>query len=456
MYCYFKRFLPRLLHAGLAITVAAGLAAAFVYSVRAQAPAPASPSSQSSLRINEVMADNESTLADPDEPGEAPDWIEIYNPTDAPVSLDGLALSDDEENPTKFPITNGLTIPAFGFILFYADEDQRQGPQHTNFRLSANGEYIGLARVESPNPPIDGFDFPALQPDQSYGRRPDGSGPPQVLDFATPGAANGGDPPRILAVSPPPVPAPSFAPVTVTASITDIDAIVAATIVFTTSISGEQNAAMNHAGGDLYVGQIPGQPDGTLVSYFVRATDEDGENNRLPLPGNEHRYLTGYTPPPLILNEIVYWNLTVPDPDEPAEFPDWIEIYNPTGAAISLNGLSLSDNRDNPLKYQIPNGLSVPANGRIVFLADDDPGQGALHLNFGLQADGEYVGLYGGQGTVVIDSYDLNYRSRTGAAGRIPDGSTAADAWSDTVCPTFNRPNRNCDKAQFLPLVNRQ
>jgi hypothetical protein len=450
--CSIKRFPPRLLHVGLAITVAAGLAVGLVFSVRAQAPEPATPTAQTDLRLNELMADNNTTLADPDEPGEAPDWIELYNPTDAPISLDGLALTDDEENPGKFPITDGLTIPAFGFLIFYADDDPRQGPLHTNFRLGADGEYVGLYRLD-PLGKIDDLEYPALETDQAYGRLPNGLGSFQILQFATPGASNGGDPPRIADVSKPPVPAPADQPITVTATITDIDAIVAVQIVYTAGGSSELTAPMVKMGGDTYAGQIPGQAANTLVSYYVRATDEDGESNRLPLPGSERRYLAGYTPPPLILNEIVYWNFIVPDPDEPAEFPDWIEIYNPTNAAISMNGLSLSDNKDEPLKYVIPNGVIVPANGRIVFLADDDSGQGPTHLNFGLKAEGEYVGLYGGQGTVKIDSYDQNTPARIGAAGRIPDGSPAQDAWSDTVCPTFELPNRDCNFAQFLPAV---
>ncbi len=452
-----NRLLRRLVTVGAAATFALTLAVTLHNSVHAQGESPEITGAQTDLRINEVMADNKSTLSDPDEPGEAPDWIEIYNPTDAVISLDGLALTDDAENLIKFPITDGLTIPAFGFILFYADEDPRQGPLHTNFRLSQDGEYLALVKIEGLGivDDLGELGYPALQTDQAYGRLPDGAGAQQILSFATPGASNGGDPPRITNVSKPPVPAPASLPVTVTATITDIDAIVAATIVYSTTAGGEQTVPMVNIGGDIYTGQIPGQAPNTLVSYFVRAVDEDGESNRLPLPGNERRYLAGYAPPALIINEIAYWNFTVPDLDEPAEFPDWIEIYNPTAVEISLDGLSLSDNKDETLKYLIPDGLVVPANGRVVFLADDDPGQGPLHLNFALKSGGEYVGLYGGQGTVKIDSYDPDGQSRLGASGRIPDGSTAEDAWSDTVCPTFNAVNQNCDNAQFLPAVTK-
>jgi hypothetical protein len=36
------------------------------------------------LRINEIMASNSSTISDED--GDQPDWIEIYNPTEAAVN----------------------------------------------------------------------------------------------------------------------------------------------------------------------------------------------------------------------------------------------------------------------------------------------------------------------------------------------------------------------------------
>ena len=45
------------------------------------------------LMISEFMASNSHNLADAD--GDHPDWIEIYNPTSAPVNLNGWSLTDD-------------------------------------------------------------------------------------------------------------------------------------------------------------------------------------------------------------------------------------------------------------------------------------------------------------------------------------------------------------------------
>ena len=42
------------------------------------------------IHISEFMAANESTLADMD--GDFTDWIELYNPTDATIHLEGYAI----------------------------------------------------------------------------------------------------------------------------------------------------------------------------------------------------------------------------------------------------------------------------------------------------------------------------------------------------------------------------
>ena len=52
---------------------------------------------------------------------------------------------------------------------------------------------------------------------------------------------------------------------------------------------------------------------------------------------------------------------------------------------------------------------------RMLFLADDDKGQNTirgnqppLHLPFNLNKSSAYVGLYGGEGSVRIDFYDID------------------------------------------------
>ncbi|RPJ39090.1 MAG: hypothetical protein EHM35_03165, partial [Planctomycetaceae bacterium] len=65
------------------------------------------------LVINELMAANTRTMEDPCEPGEYPDWIELYNASDSAIVLNGLYLTDDVNEPTKWqipPATTGATL----------------------------------------------------------------------------------------------------------------------------------------------------------------------------------------------------------------------------------------------------------------------------------------------------------------------------------------------------------
>jgi hypothetical protein len=65
------------------------------------------------LVINELMAVNSHTIEDPCQAGEYPDWIELYNASDSSVVLNGLYLTDDVNNPTKWQVpvaTTGRTL----------------------------------------------------------------------------------------------------------------------------------------------------------------------------------------------------------------------------------------------------------------------------------------------------------------------------------------------------------
>jgi hypothetical protein len=56
------------------------------------------------LVINEFMADNKNSLEDPLRPNSHPDWIELYNGSTDPIELNGLYLTDDIDDPTKWQI----------------------------------------------------------------------------------------------------------------------------------------------------------------------------------------------------------------------------------------------------------------------------------------------------------------------------------------------------------------
>lgn len=144
-------------------------------------------SSSITLAINEFMASNDTTITD--EAGDYEDWVEIHNYGNAPIYLGDLYLSDEATDPTKWQFPDTWIQPG-QFLLIWTDDDEEEGDFHTNFKLSADGEYIGIFDSNSHgNGLIDGLEFSPLETDQAYGRLPNGTGAFQTLP-ATPGYSN--------------------------------------------------------------------------------------------------------------------------------------------------------------------------------------------------------------------------------------------------------------------------
>ena len=152
---------------------------------------PPGPGPVPALHINEWMADNDATIADPDEPGEYPDYFELYNDEDFAVDLGGMHLTDNLSNPTKYQIPAGVSIGPKSFLLFWADSEPQQGPTHTNFALSKSGEAIGLfgSRADC-LAAIDTVTFGAQATNVAQGRYADGRSCIKTLRVPSPGASN--------------------------------------------------------------------------------------------------------------------------------------------------------------------------------------------------------------------------------------------------------------------------
>lgn len=145
---------------------------------------PMYPTEDSSLKgklyINEVVSNPLDTDAD---------WIEIYNASDAAVSLGGLALEDDNGVLTQFVIPNGTTIAAHGFKTYTQGE---KGDLTTfTFGLSAKGETVYL--VDAQNKLIDKVTLPNMKEAQgsSYARTVDAGSEWAVTASPTKNTSNG-------------------------------------------------------------------------------------------------------------------------------------------------------------------------------------------------------------------------------------------------------------------------
>jgi hypothetical protein len=105
--------------------------------------------------------------------------------------MGGMYLTDDLANPTQWRVPDGVTIPAGGYLLFWADNDEEQGITHAGFRLSKEGGEIGLFDIDvKRNMPIDKITFGEQRMDISCGRIYDGEEPWVFSKNATPGDAN--------------------------------------------------------------------------------------------------------------------------------------------------------------------------------------------------------------------------------------------------------------------------
>jgi hypothetical protein len=139
------------------------------------------------LAINEFMASNATTVTD--EADEFDDWLEIHNYSDQSISLTGRYLSDNPDNPTKWAFPD-MSISAGAFLLVWIDDDVEQGPLHTDFKLDAAGEFIGIFDTDAAgNVLIDGTEFGPQETDAAVGRLPNGTGALQAVN-PTPGASN--------------------------------------------------------------------------------------------------------------------------------------------------------------------------------------------------------------------------------------------------------------------------
>ncbi|HNS21950.1 MAG TPA: CotH kinase family protein, partial [Sedimentisphaerales bacterium] len=143
------------------------------------------------LVLNELMASNASTTADPQ--GEYDDWIEIRNTSLAPVNAAGLYLTDNPDDPIRWQIPLGkatlTTITPGGFLLIWADGETTDPGLHASFKLGADGGGLYLFDADGVTL-LDCVVYGEQLPDVAYGRYPDATGDWGFLTAATPGVPN--------------------------------------------------------------------------------------------------------------------------------------------------------------------------------------------------------------------------------------------------------------------------
>jgi len=146
------------------------------------------PSSDPQLFINELMANNDTTIAD--EYGEYDNWVEIYNGDDEAVWLGDKYLSDNLSNPDKWQMPD-LTMQPGAFLIIWADGEPEQGPLHASYKLNDEGEELGIFDNETTGYfLIDSVSWGMQQVDISFGRQTDAGVPWVFFNGPTPGYSN--------------------------------------------------------------------------------------------------------------------------------------------------------------------------------------------------------------------------------------------------------------------------
>ncbi len=122
-------------------------------------------------------------------------------------------------------------------------------------------------------------------------------------------------------------------------------------------------------------------------------------------------------------------------------YPDLIELHNSGISAITLTGMSLSDDPANPSKFIFPSGTTIPAGGYLVIRGGFPLSAPGLYSGFNLDGQGETLSLYdsAANGGALIDTITFGLQIPDHSIGRTGPGTST---W--TLCqPTLGEANQS-------------
>jgi hypothetical protein len=426
------------------------------------------------LRFSEVLARNE-TAVPVGSPARFPDLVELVNAGTAAVNLAGWGVSDEADRPYKFTFPAGATLAGGQFLTLYADNESAPIGYHLSFSLKQEGDDLYLTAPSGML--VDSVQFGLQLKDYSIARMPDGS-----WDLAVPtlGAANvrartgdartlkinewltsginpipvdfielfNADPLPValggLYLTDNPIGAPrrhritplSFIPGGgFLAFLADGDTGAGADHV-NFSLSSERGAIALFAPNLELIDIVIYGPQRTDVSM---GRQPNGSPNfaffDLPSPGapNPNVILPNTTP---VINEVLAFNVSLRTTNSVngstnITTPDWVEIFNPSGSALNLTDMSITDDPANSRRFVFPSGVTLASLGYLRVLCDGDVAPssnnvGVIRTGFGLKQNGGAVYLFdklsAGGGQLSGVSYGV--QAADFSIGRVPDGGS--------------------------------
>jgi hypothetical protein len=184
----------------------------------------------------------------------------------------------------------------------------------------------------------------------------------------------------------------------------------------------------NTAGDGLFGAATTNFPAGNKIHFYIEARSANAAKAAAFAPARAERETFDYivatplaTNTPVLINEFMASNIgTIQDPQ--GEFDDWIELANVTAQEIDLTGLYLSDEPNNPRKWQFPPGTTIPPNGFLMVWADEDgTATNGLHASFKLSTEGESIFLTDTDANfnAILDSVTFGPQTTDRSYGRL-------------------------------------
>lgn len=431
-----------------------------------------------SLRISEVMTSNKS-ITFHDET--TPDWVELFNASVSDADISGYGLSDSAAS-VRYVFPQGSVVPAGGYLVVLCDGNDGKAADAAHIGLSSKGgETLFLTRTDGT---LCAAAMTAVSdPDVSLVY--DGGVRPTVSKQPTPGFANDesgviayqATKPQ-LAVVPGLVISelmPNNSCTNVSADgyfadwvelynegseqielnrfcLSDKESDLARFVLPAKTLSpGERvliwcsksvrgNASeiwapfgLSSKGGSVILSSVSGvivdraaYPVAESDRSFVRESSGAFSKTDCPTPGYANtaagykEFLSAWVPSELYISEVMPSNRTLARTG--GEYYDWVELCNSSSSPVLLSGYCLTDDKDVPNKYTLPQ-VTLKSGGRILIYCSGDPSlsdETAYHCPFKLSSGEDTLYLFSADGRLMdyLHIYKVPPEGSIGRNGR--------------------------------------
>ena len=198
---------------------------------------------------------------------------------------------------------------------------------------------------------------------------------------------------------------------------------------------------------------ISGLAPGTPYYYRSRAANREGT----AWAPDTAAFILPADGPSVLINEFMASNRST-IADEDGDYSDWIELHNPTNDTVDLSGWGLSDNPNDPFRWQFPQETIIPPLGYLFVWASgkDRPGTQASPAPHPDELDGLVLWLRADGGEFVNGQQVETWNDSSGFHNHATQSDPARrPRFIDNAINTLPvmRFNRSFEEQLFLPAA---